>query len=252
MSCKRKPVFSDYFDKYQQISMRRENGILEVMLHSNGGSMVWGAIIHEELGFCFSDIANDIENEVVIITGAGEAFCNAVDFSSFGTIDVPYWHRVLREGVRMLSNMLEIAVPVIAAVNGPAHIHAELAVLSNIVVASDTASFQDYPHVQLGAVAGDGVHVAWPLLLGPTRASYFLLTGQVIDAAQALEMGVVHEVVPYSDVLPRAWELAEQLLKCPRMSRVYTRTILAQPLKAAMLEHLSHGLALEGLAMLGG
>lgn len=78
----------------------------------------------------------------------------------------------------------------IGAVNGPAHMHAELVVLSNIVVASETASFQDAPHFANGVVPGDGVHIVWPMLLGPTRGSYFLLTNEIIDARQALELGV--------------------------------------------------------------
>lgn len=140
---------------------------------------------------------------------------------------------------------------VIGAVNGPAHIHAELAVLSNVVVASETASFQDAPHFANGVVPGDGVHIVWPMLLGPTRGSYFLLTNEIIDARKALELGIVNEVVPFDQVNARAWALAEQIAAKPIMARHFARTLLTHDMKRQMHEQLSHGFALEGLAMFG-
>src|ERR1700752_1174112 len=107
-------------------------------------------------------------------------------------------------------NLLDIEVPVIAAVNGPALIHAEIAVLSDIVIASDNAEFQDAPHFPNGLVPGDGVHIVWPLVLGVNRGRYFLLTGQKLSAREAQTLGVVSEVVPRERLLNRAREIAEE------------------------------------------
>src|ERR1700729_1709504 len=104
--------------------------------------------------------------------------------------------KIYLEGKRLLDNLLNIDVPVIGAVNGPARIHAELAVLSDIVLAAETAVFQDAAHMPNGVVPGDGVHVVWPLLLGPNRGRYFLLTGQRLSADEAQAAGVVSEVLP--------------------------------------------------------
>jgi enoyl-CoA hydratase/carnithine racemase len=98
---------------------------------------------------------------------------------------------------------------VIGAVNGQARIHAELAVLSDIVLAAETAIFPDAAHFPNGVVPGDGVHVAWPLLLGPNRGRYFLLTGEEISAQQALSLNFVAEVLPPGRLLPRARELGQ-------------------------------------------
>jgi enoyl-CoA hydratase/carnithine racemase len=154
------------------------------------------------------------------------------------------------EAKRLLDNLLAIEVPVIGAVNGPAHIHAELLVLSNIVIASDTASFADIAHFPYGVVPGDGVHIVWPALLGPTRASYFLLTGQILSAQQGLDLGFVNEVVPFDQVNARAWALAGEIAAKPIMARHFARTLLTHDMKRRMLEQLSHGFALEGMAML--
>ena len=135
----------------------------------------------------------------------------------------------------------------IAAVNGPAHRHAELAVLCDIVLASENASFQDAGHFVNGTIPGDGVHVVWPMLLGPNRGRYFLFTGQKLSAQEALALGVVGEVLPRERLLPRAWELAERLAAAPRLTSRYTRVLVTQTLKRMMHDNLGYGLALEGL-----
>ena len=153
--------------------------------------------------------------KVVIMTGTGDDFCAGMDWPRLARRTPRDWDKTYWEGKRLLMNLLDIEVPMISAVNGPALIHAEIAVLSDIVLAAENAAFQDAPHFPRGTVPGDGVHVVWPLLLGPNRGRYFLLTGQKLSAREALELGVVNEVLPRENLLPRAWELAEQLAQQP-------------------------------------
>jgi enoyl-CoA hydratase/carnithine racemase len=178
----------DYATKYRFIKMERTDGILQMTLHSKNGPLKWGMRPHEELSYAFGDIARDHENKVVIITGTGDEFCADALWGGDTTHVKPgAWDHTFSDGKHLLMNHLDIEVPMIAAVNGPALIHAELAVLCDIVIASENAAFQDAPHFPNGIVPGDGVHVVWPLVLGPNRGRYFLLTGQKLSAREALE-----------------------------------------------------------------
>jgi enoyl-CoA hydratase/carnithine racemase len=239
---------ADYANRYDHIRLRRTDGILLVQLHTGGQSLRWELGPHLELGFCFADIAADPENEVVILTGTGKAFCAQLRASSVDRHESGVWDRVWTEGMRLLFNLLEIPVPMIAAVNGPALVHAELALLCDIVLAADTAVFQDAPHFLNGVVPSDGVHVVWPLLLGPNRGRHFLLTGQKLDAEEAKALGIVAEVLRPDAVLDRAYELAAEIRKRPRLTRRYAREALTLPIKRALRADLPYGLALEGLA----
>jgi enoyl-CoA hydratase/carnithine racemase len=239
---------SEYATRYKHARLERRDGILQVTFHTDGNELQWGGSPHEELSYLFADIARDFENRVIILTGTGESFCANPPLTGSSSLKSSTWDRVYNEGKHLLINLLNIEVPMIAAVNGPAHRHAELAVLCDIVLAADHATFQDSAHFPNGTVPGDGVHIVWPLLLGANRGRYFLLTGQKISAREALALGVVNEVLPRDQVLPRAWERAAQIAARPTLAIRYARVAMTQTLKRMMLDDLGYGLALEGLS----
>jgi len=244
-------LFDEYSRKYQSIKMRREDGILEMQFHTNNGPLQWSALAHSELGGAFLDVGRDRDNEVIILTGTGDDWSGpavppggapGARATTPAAWDHTYW-----DGKHLLMNLLDIEVPMISAINGPVNRHGEIPLLSDIVLASETTTFQDTAHFQGGLVPGDGVHIVFPLLMGTNRGRYFLLTGQKLSAAESKTLGLVSEVLPKADVLPRAWTLARQLMQRPVLRRRYARVLLTQDLKRRMHDLLGYGLALEGL-----
>jgi enoyl-CoA hydratase/carnithine racemase len=213
----------------------------------------WGPRAHAELEQAFLDVGRDPENQVILLTGAGKEFSGpAVTPSADRAVpklSAEQWGKLGSESRRFTMNMLNIEVPMIAAVNGPALRHPELPLMCDIVLATDSAAFQDSAHFVGGLVPGDGVHVIFPLLMGLNRARYFLLTGQTLSATDALQMGLVNELLPAPKLLPRAWELARQLMLQPALNRRYTRILLTEHLRRQMNDLLAYGLALEGMAI---
>src|SRR3954452_11148016 len=96
---------------------RDRNGVLEVRLHTDGGPLVWGDGPHTELSYCFSTIAADPSNRVIVMTDTAARFCAALDSSWLGAMRPAKWDKIYWHGKRLLSSFLEIEVPVIAAVN---------------------------------------------------------------------------------------------------------------------------------------
>ncbi|MFO1027456.1 MAG: enoyl-CoA hydratase/isomerase family protein [Acetobacteraceae bacterium] len=247
-------AFESYANKYSTIRMERRNGILQLTFHTDGGPLRWGMVPHGEFPDAFADIARDRENRVVIMTGTGDEFSGVradpkttsiPTRPTIETIDRIHW-----EGRALLMNLLSIEVPVIAAINGPAWRHSEIPLLSDIVLASETAAFQDSAHFMSNMVPGDGMHIVYPMLIGFNRARYFLLTGQTLSAQEAKNLGLVAEVLPQDKVLARAWELAEDLTKKPTLLLRYTRLMFAEYIRKRLQDLLGYGLAMEGLALM--
>lgn len=242
------PLQYDYFTAYRSLKLTRDaRGVLIAEFHSNGGPFTFRAQDHTEFVDAFYRIAQDRANKVVILTGAGGEFIPEIDFSSFGNVADPgVWSQVLDEGSQIVENIANIRVPLIAAVEGRAHIHSEYALLANVIVAAEGATFHDLPHFAGGIVPGDGIFTTWSYRAGSGRAEAFLLNPQPLTARTAHEWGVVAEVVANGKALSRALELAELYLRAPEVTRRNTRVHFIQPLKERIVREVGYGLSLEG------
>ena len=189
---------ANYFTAYHNLNLRRDDkGVLVAEFHSNGGPFIMTARSHTEFVDAFYRISQDRANKIVILTGAGGEFITDVEWSSFGDASDPgVWSQVHDEGVQVLENIANIRVPVIAAIEGRAHVHSDYALLASVIVAAEGATFQDVAHFAAGIAPGDGVFTTWSYRAGPGRAEAFLLNPQPLTARIAHEWGVVAEVVP--------------------------------------------------------
>src|SRR5579864_4113682 len=239
---------SDYFNAYHNLKLTRDDeGVLVAEFHDNGGPFTMSAQAHTEFVEAFYRISQDRANKIVILTGAGGEFITDVDWSSFGdAADPGVWSQVHDEGVQTLENIANIRVPVIAAIEGRAHVHSDYALLASVIVAAEGATFQDVAHFAVGVAPGDGVFTTWRYRAGPGRAEAFLLNPQPLTARIAHEWGVVAEVVSKGKALSRARELGELYLKAPEVTRRNTRVHFIQPLKERIVREVGYGLSLEG------
>jgi enoyl-CoA hydratase/carnithine racemase len=239
---------ANYFDAYRNLKLTRDaSGVLIAEFHTSGGPCIMSAQSHTEFVDAFHRIAQDRANKIVILTGAGGEFITDVDWSSFGDVADPgQWSQIHDEGVQVLENIANIGVPVIAAIEGRAHIHSDYALLANVIVAAEGATFQDVGHYAVGVTPGDGIFTTWSYRAGAGRAEAFLLNPQPVSARTAHAWGVVAEVVQNGMALSRARELAEVYLKAPEVTRRNTRVHFIQPLKERIVREVGYGLSLEG------
>ncbi|MET8274671.1 enoyl-CoA hydratase/isomerase family protein [Streptomyces sp. NPDC079189] len=238
-----------YFTAFENIAMSRtESGVLTVRFHTGDGPATFTGRLHTDFPRALHEIGEDRDNKVLILTGTGDRFMTDIDGASLGDITKPaQWDRTLGEGRRVMQRLADLEMPIIAAVNGPASVHSEYALLADIVVAADTTVFSDFPHLTFGIVPGDGIHIVWEEALGLNRARYLTLTQGSFTAEEAERWGAVAEVHPLDKVLSRAEELAENLAAKPQLLTRYLAVTLRQRVSRRMAEGLQVGMALEGL-----
>jgi enoyl-CoA hydratase/carnithine racemase len=238
-----------YFTAFKNLEFTRPpSGVLTVRFHTDGGPATFTGQMHSDFPRALYEIGDDRDNRVLVLTGTGERFMTDIDGPSLGDITKPAeWDRTIAEGRRVMQRLVDLEMPIVAAVNGPAGVHSEYLLMADIVIAADTTVFSDFPHLTFGIVPGDGVQLAWEEALGLNRARYLTLTQGSFTAQQAERWGAVAEVHPLEEVLPRAQQLAESLAAKPQLLTRYLAVTIRQRLSRRMAEATQLGLALEGL-----
>jgi enoyl-CoA hydratase/carnithine racemase len=201
----------------------------------------------------FDALAFDDDAGVAILTGAGSAFSAGADFNFFvRSLDDPDFARQVQENARrVLRGIIDLPLPVIAAVNGPAvGFGATLATLCDLVLMSDR-SFMIEPHVNVGLVVGDGISFAWPLYTSLLRAKELIFTGDRITAEQAVAYGLATRVVEHDSLMDEARALADKLLSQPRHALRESKKILNLHLRDSAARVLDVTLQAQLQATLG-
>lgn len=251
-----RPSFDAYAEKYSRyFVMRRRDGIIELRMHTDGGAARFDFAVHNAWAQAWQEIGNDPDNEVLILTGTGDHWLGAPETIAADPAesadrlvrnprprDFAYEHGYY-DATKLLENFV-FDIPTIAAINGPSVAHTEFALLCDITLAAPTATIMD-PHLLASTAPGDGQQLTLQELIGTKRAAYHLYTGQPIGAQHALELGLVNEVLHADRLLPRAWDIAEAIMKAPRTTRRLTHAIAQRPWKRRLVQDLGFGVAHE-------
>src|SRR3989442_2188403 len=223
--------FDTYKDAFPHAKLTRsQDGVLEVVLHTDGGTLVFNGTTHEEFVELFHQIGQDAHNRVVILAGAGESFIARIDPEGFDFFSPGGYDKIYGEGKKVLANLLDIPVPVIAALNGPTTVHSEYVLLADIVIATPDTVFQDKPHFAFGIVPGDGIHSLWPEIIGSIRRRTFRLTHQILAAEEAKRLGGSSDTVPRDRLLASAREISRRIAKRTPVTAIYKRLASTQNL----------------------
>jgi enoyl-CoA hydratase len=206
--------FENPYASFEHLGVTVEDGIAVVRLGTGERSAVSEAF-HNELERVFQELARDRAVAVVVLTGAGRMFCAGGDVSWMESVSADELDFSLGQGRRIIEGLLSLSQPVIAAVNGHAiGLGCTLALFCDITIVAEDAKVAD-PHVGLGLVAGDGGAIIWPLLVGLHRANRYLLTGDQMTGAEAVELGLMGEAAPRDEVLDDALALARRIAALP-------------------------------------
>ena len=240
------------FASYQCIEFRRSGRILTVMLNRPEQRNAVNARLHHELSRVFTDVQRDVDSDIVVLTGNGSAFCAGgdIDWMQLSVDEPAEFEKTAREAKDIVYSQLDLEKPLICRLNGHATgLGASLALLCDIVIASDEARIGD-PHVSVGLVAGDGGALIWPQLVGYAKAKKYLLTGELMMAAEAERIGLITDVVPRAELDAAVDAMAERLVsgatKAIRWSKVTTNL----PLRQLFHSYFDAGVAYECLSNL--
>ncbi|HWH98214.1 MAG TPA: enoyl-CoA hydratase/isomerase family protein [Pseudolysinimonas sp.] len=243
----------EYAQKYRDhVVLTRDDGVLTFRIHHDDGPAVMGFPARNAWLRAMREVAADRENEVVVFTGTGDRWLGQLNPASYARLndsrpEVLYEHHY-RETQRLLEVLLnDFEVPTIAALNGPAD-GFTFALMTDLVIASDTAVVTD-THFAVGAPPGDGLALVLQGLMGPRRAAAAVYLCEELDAATMLQLGIVNEVVPHSQVLSRALDVAAELMRAPETTRRATHSIVSRPLRHLFARDQEAHLAQEMYAL---
>lgn len=199
---------------YEFVAFDRRGPITILRLNRPDSLNAWNVQMRGEMRDAVRDCVEDDTLRVLIVTGTGRAFAAGEDVRGMGDLTA-LGPRGFRRHVRLFQNIFDdleqIEVPVIAAINGVAAGGGlELALSCDFRFAADTARM-GLPENNVGLIPGSGGISRLVKLVGPSRAKRLVMTGEIILAAQALDFGLVDEVLPADDLMPRAIAFAEQL-----------------------------------------
>jgi enoyl-CoA hydratase len=229
------------------ISVERDGHLLIVTIdHPESSLNAVDEALHHDLAELFRTLKQEGDARAILLTGAGRAFSAGGDMGWFPELrDPARMNSLRREAKQIIWVQLDVEVPIVCALNGPAvGLGASIALLCDVIVMAENASIID-PHVQVGLVAGDGGAAIWPLLIGPLAAKRHLMLGEPLRPDDALRLGLVSEVCGDDEVAARGLAWAHRLAAQAPLAVQGTKIAVNQQVKQALLTSFDVSTALE-------
>ena len=226
--------------QYETLLYEASDGVATVTLNRPEVLNAFSTPMQRELAAVVLRLADDDAVRAVVLTGAGRAFCAGGDIGEMeGAADptpLASRHKLHRMLTSVLMPLVRLEKPVIAAVNGVAvGAGMNLALAADITVVAEHARFSQ-AFVKVGLVPDTGGLYLLTRLIGLNRAKELCFTGRMLNAPEALHMGLVNEVVPAPDLMPRAHALARELASGATAAIGLTKSLLNMASTATLAE----------------
>lgn len=235
---------------YKRFSFERDGAVLTAFIDTDHPVNGVDAQMHDELAKVFADLQLDSDSDIIILSAKGRAFCAGGDMDWFDEqIDHPEKFRAIAwDAKRIVTGILEMEKPMICRLNGAAAgLGATIALLCDIIIADEKAVIGD-PHVKVGLVAGDGGAVIWPQLVGFAKAKELLMTGDMLSATEAKDLGLINYAVPTDQLDAKVAEFVGKLQNNPKWAVRWTKTVTNIPLRALAAQLMDASIGWESLS----
>lgn len=237
-------------EKWERFTFERDGRVLTAAITSDHPVNGVDEKMHTELALVFNCLQRDADSDIIILTAKGRAFCAGGDFDWFEEqINHPERFRAIGwDAKQIVMTLLNMEKPIICRMNGAAAgLGATIALLCDIIIADETAKIGD-PHVKVGLVAGDGGAVIWPQLIGFAKAKELLMTGDLLTAAEAKDLGLINYAVPVDQLDAKVAELVGKLQANPKWAVRWTKTTANIPLRALAAQMMDASVGWESVS----
>lgn len=236
---------------FTTIALTRRGRLLTLTLNRPEAMNAFNLAQHDELPEALAFASADPGSDVLVLTGAGRAFSAGGDIAHIerNAANPELFDHEARQAKRIVFTMLDIEKPVVCRMNGHAiGLGATLVLLCDVVYAADGAKIGD-PHVGLGLVAGDGGALLWAARIGLARAKEHLLTGDLLTATKAAEIGLINHALPLDQLDAAVDAFCDKLLAGAQQALRWTKLLTNMELKRAAGALMEAGIAYESLSV---
>ena len=237
--------------RFRTLVLSRAGRLLTITLNRPDTLNAVNLAMHEDLAEVFGFALADPHSDVVVLTGAGRAFSAGGDAQHIANnaADPQLFDEEVRLAKRIVFAMLELDKPLVCRLNGHAvGLGATLALLCDVIFAAEGAKIGD-PHVAIGLVAGDGGAAIWAQRIGLGRAKEYLLTGELLTAQRAEQIGLINHCVPAAELDATVQAFCERLLAGAMQAIRWTKLLTNLELKRIAHAVMDAGLAYESLSV---